>query len=260
MIDILKKELIISDMDGTFFLGNTLLEGSLEFAEKLYSFDKKFVFLTNNSSKTPAEYAKKLKRLGVPENLFDVFTSGEATIEFLKSNFQDKRIYLLATESVKEMFINNNIIIDDKNPDVLVMTYDKTLNYEKIEKFAFFLKKDLPYIVSHPDINCPMENDFIPDVGSFMALFEKSTGRTPDFIIGKPNPHIIFMLLKKFNVRKEKSVIIGDRIYTDIQCGINAGIDSILVLSGETTKEMVPEKMEFSVFESLNEIYNLYFK
>ena len=85
-------------------------------------------------------------------------------------------------------------------------------------------------------------------------MFEKSTGKSPDFIIGKPNPNIIFMLLKKFNVEKEKAVIIGDRIYTDIQCGINAGIDSILVLSGETKKEMVPDNKNFSVFNSLNEI------
>ena len=130
-------------------------------------------FLTNNSSKTPDEYYSKLTGLGVPKKLFEVFTSGEATVEFVKTKFPEKRIYLLATESVKEIFVSNNIVIDEKNPELLVMTYDKTLNYEKIEKFAFFLKRNLPYIVSHPDINCPMRKRFYSRCGEFHGNVRK---------------------------------------------------------------------------------------
>ncbi|MDK2952024.1 MAG: hypothetical protein PWQ77_1689 [Kosmotogales bacterium] len=248
------KDLFILDMDGTFYLGNKLLKGSLEFAEKLKTLGKKLVFLTNNSSKTPDEYIKKLNNLGVSSELFDVYTSGEATAEFIKEKFKERRIFLLATDSVKKLFLEKNLIIDDTNPEILILTYDKTIDYEKIQKFSYFLRKNLPFVASHPDINCPTENGFIPDIGSFLALFETSTGRKPDYIVGKPNPYIVEMLLKKYDVPREKAVIMGDRIYTDIKCGLNSGVDSILVLSGETSIDMVPENHPYKVHEDIEEI------
>lgn len=254
MISLKNKKIVISDMDGTFYLGNKLFKGSLEFANKLKSQGKKLVFLTNNSSKTPSEYIKKLNNLGVSSDLFDVYTSGEATSEFIIKNYKERKIFLLSTESVKDLFTKKGLIIDNEDPDILVLTYDKTIDYEKIQKFSYFLNRKLPYIASHPDINCPTETGYIPDIGSFMALFEKSTGRNPDHIVGKPNSYIIEMLLDKYNVSKEEAVIIGDRIYTDIKCGINSGIDSILVLSGETKIDMVPYDHSYAVCEGIDKI------
>ncbi len=253
------KKLIISDMDGTFYLGNKLLEGSMEFANRLKSQGKKLVFLTNNSSKTPSEYINKLNNLGISSDLFDVYTSGEATAEFIIKNYKERKIFLLSTESVRDLFIKRGLVIDHEDPELLVLTYDKTINYEKIKKFSNFLNRNLPYIASHPDINCPTEMGFIPDIGSFMSLFEKSTGRKPDHIVGKPNSYIIEMLLEKYSVSKEDAVIIGDRIYTDIKCGMNSGIDSILVLSGETKRDMVPSDHSFSVCENIEEILYKFF-
>jgi len=248
------KKLIISDMDGTFYLGNRLFKGSLEFAKRLKSQGKKLVFLTNNSSKSPSEYIEKLNNLGVSSDLFDVYTSGEATAEFIIKNYKERKIFLLSTESVKNLFTEKGLTIDNEEPDILVLTYDKTIDYEKIQKFSYFLNKGLPYIASHPDINCPIETGFVPDIGSFMALFEKSTDRKPDHIVGKPNSYIIEMLLDKYNVSKEEAVIIGDRIYTDIKCGINSGIDSILVLSGETKRDMIPSHHPYEVCENIEEV------
>ncbi|OAA30436.1 HAD family hydrolase [Kosmotoga arenicorallina S304] len=248
------KRLFVLDLDGTFYLGNKLLPGSLEFAEKVHSMGADLVFLTNNSSATKDEYVDKLVRLGVPENLFDVYTSAEATIRFLKENFPKKRVYLLAVPSVEKLFQWSGIELVDEKPDLVVMTYDKTLTYEKIEKFCDFVRLGVPFVTSHPDINCPTEKGPIPDVGSFIALVEASTGRRPDYVIGKPNKEILEMLIRDFDSKKEETVMIGDRLYTDIECGLRAGVETILVLSGETTSNMIPEDPPYHVYKNLEDI------
>ncbi|RKX48871.1 MAG: HAD family hydrolase [Thermotogae bacterium] len=248
------KRLFVLDLDGTFYLGNKLLPGSLEFAQKVHDMGADLVFLTNNSSATKDEYVDKLVRLGVPENLFDIYTSAEATIRFLKENFPEKRVYLLAVPSVENLFRWSGIELVDEDPELVVMTYDKTLTYEKIEKFCDYVRQGMPYVTSHPDINCPTEKGPIPDVGSFIALVEASTGRKPDYVIGKPNKEILEMLIRDFDAKKEEVVMIGDRLYTDIECGIRAAVDTVLVLSGETTPDMVTENPPYYVFESLKNI------
>ncbi|AKI97661.1 HAD-IIA family hydrolase [Kosmotoga pacifica] len=248
------KKLFVLDLDGTFYLGDRLLPGSLEFVEKVYEVGADLVFLTNNSSATKQEYRDKIEKLGVSGKYFDIYTSAEATIRFLKEHYSNKSVYLLAVPSVENLFRWSGIELDDEDPDIVVMTYDKTLNFQKIERFCHFVRHGALYIASHPDINCPTEHGPIPDVGSFIALVKASTGRDPDHVIGKPNTAILEMLIKDYDVQKDEVVMIGDRLYTDIECGLRTGVDTILVLSGETTMDMVPEDPPFYVFSGLKEI------
>ncbi len=251
-VEMLKnKKLFISDMDGTFYLGSKLLTGSLDFATKVREIGGKLVFLTNNSSRTPEEYIRKLLNMGIDRSLFEVYTSGEATIRFIKEHCSGASVYLIATPSVENLFIESGIRLVNERPDAVVLTYDTTLDYAKIRNAALFLRAGAKYIASHPDFNCPTELGPIPDVGSLIKLFEASTGRVPDHIIGKPDPSILEMLLKDYGFYPDECVIIGDRLYTDIECGLRANVDAILVLSGETTPEMVPENHEFLVIDNV---------
>lgn len=251
------KKLFVSDMDGTFYLGDKLLPGSLDFAIKVRDMGARLVFLTNNSSRTPDEYIRKLTKMGVNRELFEVYTSGEATVRFLMEKYPGRRVYLLSTPSVREMFHRAGINLVEEDPEVVVLTYDTTIDFGKIRKTALFLRKGAAYVASHPDINCPTEEGLVPDVGSFISLFESSTGRKPDWIIGKPSPTILEMLLEDYSQTADGCVIIGDRLYTDIECGLRAGVDAILVLSGETTPEMVSPDHPYIIANDVGEIAKL---
>lgn len=249
-------ELFILDMDGTFYLGNKLFDGSLEFLRKVKRKNKKFMFLTNNSSKSSKDYIKKLSSLGVKINDNEIFTSGEATCIYLKENYPlETKYFVLGTQSLIEEFKQHNLKIDDTNPDVVILGYDTSITYEKMAKMNLFLRKGLPYIATHPDINCPDPKGFIPDAGAFIELFKASSKRSPQLVIGKPNKYIIDMAMKKARCSSNVAII-GDRLYTDILSGINAGITSILVLSGETTsKDLENSKIKPRyVFNSIKDI------
>ena len=236
---VISKEvkLVVLDMDGTVYLGDEVFPWTVPFLEKLKGSGKKYVFLTNNSSKGPRDYVEKLRRLKIPVEDDGVYTSGEATAEYIKNNFPKSRVYVLGTDSLKEVFREEGVDITEEDPNVLVLGYDTTVNYEKMKKFALFLRKGIPYIATHPDLNCPSPEGLIPDAGSFIALFKASTGRIPDHIVGKPNPTILEKLMERYGVSKDEVVLIGDRIYTDIKLARNVGVPSILVLSGETKIE-----------------------
>jgi HAD superfamily hydrolase (TIGR01450 family) len=191
---------VILDMDGTFFLGDSLLPGALELLEWLDKNRIKFTFLTNNTSKGKPTYVKLLTGMGVHPEDACIFTAGEATISYLKSNYPGKRVFLVGTESLRSNFIEEGILLVDVDPDVLVLGYDTELTYQKLVDFCLYLRQGLPYIATHPDINCPSPIGPLPDIGSFMALIQTSTGRTPDVVLGKPNPGIVQELAKGWGV------------------------------------------------------------
>ena len=253
-MDFNEKKLFVMDMDGTFYLGYRLLPGALELSQLLHARGRHLVFLTNNSSETPQYYTEKLMRLGVKRRHFEVYTSGEATISFLKINYPGARVFLLAVPSVRKMFKDAGVCLFEDETDVAVITYDKTMDYDKLTRFCCLVRAGATYIASHPDINCPTETGPIPDVGSFMELIKISTGREADHIVGKPSPEILRMLMQDYGVREEETVMIGDRIYTDMECARRAGVESILVLSGETTREMVPEDHEYLVIDGISSL------
>ena len=223
------------DMDGTFYLGRSLLPGAKEFIGVVEKKGQEYLFLTNNSSKNAGIYSRKLSVLGldVPES--KILTSGEATTIYLKKHYPEANVYLVGTESLEEEFQRADIRLKKEGqPDVIVLGFDTTLTYEKIWKFCDFARADIPYIATHPDFNCPVEDGFMPDIGSFMALIAASTGREPDVIIGKPHRHIVEAVIEKVGYSIDQIAMIGDRLYTDIALG-QTGILTVLVLSGETS-------------------------
>ncbi len=202
------------DMDGTVYLGDKWIEGARDFLQAVEKAGKKYVFLTNNSSKDPGTYIKKLGNMGLETGIEKIVTSGMATIDYLKRNFSGKRVYLLGNELLQAEFLEEGIILDEGNPEVAVVGFDTSLTYQKMCRICDLVRNGLPYISTHPDYNCPTETGFIPDAGSIHAFIHASAGRYPDHIIGKPNSSIMDYLARKAGAAKEATAMVGDRLYT----------------------------------------------
>ena len=232
-------KLFLLDMDGTFYLGDKLIDGSLDFIRRVRETGRDFLFLTNNSSHNAAFYVEKLERMGLSIDRSRVMTSGEATCEKLNELFPGKRAFVLGNEFLQEEFREAGIPIDQENPEIVVIGFDTTLDYRKMQAVCDFVRAGLPYIATHPDFNCPTEAGFMPDIGAIMAFIEASTGRRPDLVVGKPNTGIVEAVLRRTGLKVEELAMVGDRLYTDIETGLRSGMTSILVMSGETTEEML---------------------
>ena len=238
-----RKKLYLFDMDGTIYLGNTLFEGVPELLRKIENDGGRYVFVTNNASKSVADYVKKLHGLGLIETTEEhFFTSAQATLQLMKEKHADDLIYVQATKSFVEEYKANGLHITTEYTDqagVILVAFDPEFTGEKVETTCKMLTKhDLPYYATNPDWVCPVEFGYIPDCGSMCQSFERATGKKPVFI-GKPQPTMIFEVMKRFGVRPEDTVVIGDRLYTDIASGNNAGVDTVCVRSGEVTIEEV---------------------
>ena len=227
------------DMDGTIYLGEQWIDGAREFLSAVEAAGKKYVFLTNNSSKNPQVYVKKLARMGLEVTEEKIVTSGQATIAYLKRHFPGKRVFLLGNELLTEEFVQEGIVLDNEFPEVVVVGFDTTLTYEKMCRVCDFVRDGLPYLSTHPDYNCPTETGFIPDAGAIHAFIKASAGREPAHIIGKPNRDIMDYLAAREGVDQAHTAMVGDRLYTDVAAGVNNGYTGILVLSGEATMEDV---------------------
>jgi HAD superfamily hydrolase (TIGR01457 family) len=225
------------DMDGTFFLGDSLLPGALELLELFNRRGLPFSFLTNNTSRSKKDYMRKLRGLGVRQEDARVFTAGDATIAYLKNNHPNNKVFLLGTTSLEESFKDGGVELSDSDPELVVIGYDTSLTYNRLSAFCRFVRQGLPYIATHPDVNCPSPEGPVPDIGAMMSLVEASTGRKADVVIGKPNPGIVNALAQVWGLEPKELVMIGDRLYTDIALGKTAGVKTVLVLSGETRLE-----------------------
>lgn len=232
-------KLFLLDMDGTFYLGDCLIDGSLSFIDRVQKTGRDFLFLTNNSSHNAAFYVERLHRMGLDVPRSKILTSGEATCEIISEKYPAKRAYVLGNEYLIEEFHEAGIPVDDANPEIAVIGFDTTLTYEKMRKICDLVRAGLPYIATHPDFNCPTENGFMPDIGAIIAFIEASTGRRPDLIVGKPNTGIVEAAVRRTHIAPAQMAMVGDRLYTDIETGIRSGMLSVLVMSGETTREML---------------------
>lgn len=245
-------KLFVLDMDGTFYLGDRLIEGSLSFLEKLAATGRKFLFFTNNASRNGAFYVRKLAGMGCHVEDKDIITAGDVTIAFLNENHPGTKVYLVGTEFLRESFIKGGIDLVEDNPDIVVFSFDTTLTYEKIFKACTFIRNGALFIATHPDLNCPTEDGFLPDCGSMCAMIEASTGVKPRYL-GKPY-HETADIIRLVTGRKDNEIaFVGDRLYTDIATGVNNGMAGILVLTGETKLEDVEGsdvKPDF-IFENL---------
>ena len=177
--------------------------------------------------------------MGLEVDRSKVMTSGEATCEKINELYPGKRAFVLGNEFLVNDFREYGITVDQENPEIVVIGFDTTLDYAKMTAVCDFVRAGLPYIATHPDFNCPTETGFIPDIGAIMAFIEASTGRRPDLIVGKPNTGIVEAVLRRTGLKCEELAMVGDRLYTDIETGLRSGMLSILVMSGETTEEML---------------------
>lgn len=229
-----KVQCFLLDMDGTFYLGDRLLDGALCFIDVLQRQGKQFLFLTNNSSKHRRQYADKITRLGmpVPEEL--ILTSGEATALYLQQKCPAARLFVVGTPALEDEFRSHGFELVQDQPQCLVLGFDTTLTYQKLWKLCDHVRQGLPYIATHPDFNCPVENGFMPDIGAMIAFVKASTGREPDLVVGKPSRLIVDAAAVRMGLPVEAFGMIGDRLYTDIALGQTSGITTVLVLSGET--------------------------
>lgn len=227
------------DMDGTFYLGNNLIEGSLDFIDKVRATGRDFLFLTNNSSHNADFYVKRLHGMGLDVPREKILTSGEATADKLNQLYPGKRAFVLGNEYLIEEFTQMGVIVDQENPEIVVIGYDTTLDYKKMTRVCDLVRAGLPYIATHPDFNCPTETGFAPDIGAIMAFIEASAFRRPELIVGKPNTGIVEAALRRTGLKTGEMAMVGDRLYTDIETGLRSGMLSILVMSGETTEEML---------------------
>ena len=227
------------DMDGTFYLGDRLIDGSLDFLEALRRTGRTNLFLTNNSSKSASCYEEKLQRMGVDAPFRRVLTSGQAAARYVTETYPGQKAFLLANRMETEEMQALGVAVDQENPDYVLIAFDTELDYEKMTRLCDHVRRGLPYIATHPDFNCPTETGFIPDIGATIAYVKASTGREPDVIIGKPYEGIVQQTLAVTGLKKEQLAMVGDRLYTDIATGKNFGMLSILVLSGETDEKML---------------------
>jgi 4-nitrophenyl phosphatase/NagD protein len=236
-----EKKVYFFDLDGTIYLGNKLFRGAIELVETLKELEIPFFFLSNNSSKSTSDYIKKLNGLGLNVTLDNLILSQHPTIDYLKSE-NYKEIYLLGTESLKREFRQEGFILTDKNPEIVVLAFDQELTYEKLVKASNMLQDGLPYIATHLDDRCPTEKGYIPDAGGIAALLFKTAEKKPR-VFGKPNKEMLLFKLREIKINPKDAIMFGDRLYTDIKMGKEAGVTTCCVLSGETTLEMI-EKSE----------------
>ena len=234
-------KLFLMDMDGTVYVGDKKIAGAFEALETIRQGGRKVLFLTNNSSKTAADYVKKLSSMGYPATQDDIFSSGEATIRWLKENRQGKEVLLLANSAVYKQFEEAGIPLVKEGGDLVLVCFDTELNYQKLTAACNAIFEGKEYVVTHPDFVCPANPHSIPDVGSFMALIKAVTGKEPDLIIGKPYKTMAEYIAKDFGLKPEEIAMCGDRLYTDIKFAVDNGMASILVMTGETTKEMLDQ-------------------
>ena len=233
------KKLFLLDMDGTIYLDNTLFDGTLDFLSYVKEIGGKYLFLTNNSSKSVVSYVEKLKNLGIDAVESDFLTSVDAAKSLICGKY--KKIYVLGTQSLKNDLKSSGFNITDKLEDgieCLLMGFDTELSFKKLEDACILLRDDIDYLATNPDYVCPTWYGYVPDCGSIADIIYNATKKRPYFI-GKPRPDMVNLAIEKTGFTKEETVIIGDRIYTDIACGVNAKIDSVMVLSGEATMDDV---------------------
>ncbi len=225
------------DMDGTFYLGDRLIEGSIDFLHALTRTGREAWFLTNNSSKSAAVYVDKLTRMGVPAPYREqVMSSGHAAARYCREHFAGQRGYLMGNDMLRvELTALGLSFTDGSDADYVLAAFDTTLDYQRLCIVCDLIHAGKPYIATHPDYNCPTETGFVPDLGAMMALIEASTGRKADVILGKPHAGIVREATLRTGHAPAAMAMVGDRLYTDVATGVNHGMTGILVLSGEAT-------------------------
>jgi len=226
---------VFLDLDGTIYLGGELIEGAKEFLERCTQQGVKRYFLSNNSSKSVAQYLEKLLGLGIPAVGEDVLLSTHDLLAWLDRNAITET-WLVGTEGMRSMLEERGIKTTSEHPQYVVLGYDTELSYSKISRASEHLHAGVPLVASHPDMVCPSPLGGLPDVGAYLAMFKVTTGVDPVHITGKPNAGMILHKIEALGLNPERCAMVGDRLYTDMAMATRAGVVGVLVLSGEATK------------------------
>lgn len=238
------------DMDGTIYLGSTLFPFTKAFLSEMTEHGIGYSFLTNNPSRSIADYLKKLEGLGIEADEENMYTTSLAAIDYIKTNYpQARRLFFLGTPSMVSQFekagFESCTDSPDDVPDVLVVAFDMTLEYSRLCRAAWWASQGIPYVATNPDRVCPTDlPTVLVDCGSLCKCIEHATGRHPDITLGKPDPNMLKGILDRHGLRPEETAMVGDRIYTDTAMAHNAGAFGVLVLSGETTLETAEKVAE----------------
>lgn len=233
--NIAEKKLFLFDMDGTIYEENRLFDGVKELLDLIKKQGGRYVFITNNSSKSVTDYVKKLRKMGIEVTQENFFTSTQACALVLRERFGGELLYVQGTKSFVKEIKKSGFKVTTRythEAKAILVGFDTELTSKKMRLTCEMLGQDLPYFAANPDWVCPVSFGFIPDCGSMCQGYERATGKKPVFI-GKPEPTMILEVMKKFGYTKEQTLVVGDRIYTDIASGVNAGVDTVCVLSGE---------------------------
>lgn len=254
-------KLFLFDMDGTLYLGDRLFDFTIPLLNAIRASGGTYLFMTNNSSKSVEDYIKKLAKLEISSTREDFITSSQATAYYLHKHHEGKTLYVCGTESLKKELRSEGFAVT-KNLDkveCIIMGFDTELTFRKLHDVSYLLltRPKIPYIATNPDLVCPTEFGSVPDCGSVCGMIFNATGRQP-LVIGKPSPLMPILAMDRLGFTKEQTCVIGDRIYTDVKSGLNAGITGILVMSGETTPEILAESTDMPdiVLENAGEILN----
>lgn len=237
-----KIKLYLFDMDGTLYLGDRLYSFTIPLLQTLKKTGRKYLFMTNNSSKSVEAYIEKLRKLGISATREDFITSSQATAYYLREHHWGQKLYVCGTQSLKEELMREGFAVTQsvEETQCIVMGFDTELTFQKLHDVSYLLstRENIPYIATNPDYVCPTEFGSVPDCGSVCDMIFNATGKRP-VVIGKPSPLMPELAMEHTGYGKEETAVVGDRIYTDVKSGLNAGITGILVMSGETTREIL---------------------
>ena len=243
-----KIKLFLMDMDGTVYLGPQKIPGAFEALETLRQNGRRICFLTNNSSRSQDQYVEHIKRYDFEASADEVFTSSMATCGYLRRHYPNARVYALATPRVRDEMRRLGVDVIEgepsapaQYPDVVVVAFDTTLTYDRLYAACRYIHAGAKYVATHPDNFCPALECNMPDMGGFIAIIQKTLDVLPDVIVGKPYPPMAQAVADKFGLSPDEIAMVGDRLYTDVRFGVDNGFAGILVLTGETTREMLQE-------------------
>ena len=240
-----KIQHVALDMDGTIYRGGTVFPFTTSFLRELKELGIGFSFLTNNSSKSTADYARHLEKIGIPAEADQIHTSTQASIEFLRAEMPDvRKLFVLGTESMRREIASSGFVVTEDSasdePDAVLAGFDTDLQFSRLCRAAYWIKEGKPFLASHPDRVCPTDQPTVlVDCGAICAALQEASGRKPDAVIGKPDPRMLHGLLRRHGLAAEQMAMVGDRLYTDVEMARRAGALGVLVLTGEATLEDV---------------------
>ena len=236
---------VVLDMDGTIYLDEVLFATTIPFLRTLAELSIGHTFLTNNNSRSRADYVHRLQGMGLEVEPAAVFTSAHGTLEYLAVHLPDiRRVFVLGMPGLVEDLGRGGLTVTDRQPEAVIVGFDQQMTYDRLCQTAYWIEQGLPYLATHPDAVCPTRlPTVLPDCGSICALLEVATQRRPDVVPGKPSPAMLAGVMRQHDLQAAQLAMVGDRIYTDIKMALMTGALGVLTLTGEATAADAAQSM-----------------